>query len=178
MSVRPILKMGDTRLLVPAQSVRDVRNAEVLALIRDMRDSMIARDGAGLAAPQIGIPLRIIMFGGRENPRYPDAGLVPETVLINPELTILDKSVTYDWEGCLSLPGLHGRVPRFRRVRYRGMDVAGEVIERTVTGFHARVVQHECDHLDGILFPMRMDDMSRFGFEDALAACPASGDAK
>ena len=169
MSVRPLLKMGDARLLARAQSVRDVCHAEVLALIRDMRDSMIACDGAGLAAPQIGAPLRIVMFGGRESPRYPDAGLVPETVLINPELSILDTSVAYDWEGCLSLPGLRGRVPRYRRVRYRGMGMRGEVIERTVTGFHARVVQHEYDHLDGILFPMRMDDMSKFGFEDVLA---------
>ena len=175
MSVRRILKMGDARLLATAQSVRDVCHAEILALIRDMRDSMIACDGAGLAAPQIGAPLRIVMFGGHESPRYPDAGLVPETVLINPELTILDASVTYDWEGCLSLPGLRGWVPRYRRVRYRGMGMTGEAIERTVTGFHARVVQHECDHLDGILFPMRMDDMSKFGFEDSLTACQAPG---
>jgi len=175
MSVRPVLKMGDARLLETAQPVGSFDTPEIHTLIHDMRDTMNALGGAGLAAPQIGVSWRVVAFGGRRIPRYPGAEAVPETVLMNPEITVLDASVTYDWEGCLSLPGLRGWVPRYRQVRYRGMGMAGEVIERTVTGFHARVVQHECDHLDGILFPMRMDDMSKFGFEDALTACQAWG---
>ncbi len=168
MSIRPVLKMGDARLLASARPVQDIRSVQVQALIRDMRDSMVALDGAGLAAPQIGVPLRIIIFGGHKSSRYPEAKDVPETVLVNPELTVLDSTRVYDWEGCLSLPGLCGQVPRYLRIRYRGMDAQGACIERVVEGFHARVVQHECDHLDGILFPMRMDDLSTFGFEDAL----------
>jgi len=169
MAVCPVLKMGAPRLLAISKRVDDTGSAAIQALIQDLHDSKAVLNGAGLAAPQIGVGLRVVIFGVQENPRYPDVEEVPETVLINPELTPLGKGMESAWEACLSLPGLRGLVPRYKRVRYRGIDASGQRIERTVEGFHARVVQHECDHLDGILYPMRMDDMSEFGFEDVLA---------
>jgi len=168
LTVREVLKMGDPRLFERAEPVTALESPELNTLIGDMRDTMGEKNGAGLAAPQIGAALRVVLFGVHDNPRYPDAEDVPQTVLINPVITILDNAVEYDWEGCLSLPGLRGYVPRFKRIQYTGSDERGHLIEREAEGFHARVVQHECDHLDGILYPMRMDDMRRFGFEDAL----------
>ena len=137
-------------------------------LIADMRETMADLNGAGLAAPQIGVPLRVVIFGVKRNPRYPDAEEVPDTVLINPVVTPLGDEMEEAWEGCLSVPGMRGVVPRFKRLRYRGFDESGNPIDRTVDGFHARVVQHECDHLDGILYPMRIRDMSQFGFVEVL----------
>lgn len=168
MAVRQVLRMGDTRLLKPAQTVARLNTPELHALVADLRETMAARDGAGLAAPQIGVALRVIVFGVHANPRYPEAPDVPETVLVNPMITVIDDEPEYGWEGCLSLPGLRGLVPRFKAIRYRGFAADGQPIEREADGFHARVVQHECDHLDGVLYPMRMTDMSRFGFEEAL----------
>jgi peptide deformylase len=168
MAAREVLKMGDARLLQKSLPVEAFDTEALHELIRDMYDTMQAHHGAGLAAPQIGIGLRVVIFGGVSTPRYPDAAEVPETVLINPEIAVLEDEAEYGWEGCLSLPGLRGRVPRYRRIRYSGFDQHGVPVEREAKGFHARVVQHECDHLEGILYPMRMDDMSRFGFEDAL----------
>ncbi len=168
MSVREILKMGDSRLLQPAVEVCDVHTAEIKMLVEDMRDTMRERAGLGLAAPQIGVSLRVIIFGFKDNPRYPDVAEVAQTVLVNPEISVLDASLVYGWEACLSLPGLRGRVPRFSKIRYTGFAADGSRIEREAEGFHARVVQHECDHLDGVLYPMRMDDMRDFGFEDTL----------
>jgi len=168
MAVRSVLKMGDPCLLETAQPVKVFDTTELHDLICDMRDTMAALNGAGLAAPQIGVGLRVIIFGVHASPRYPEAEDIPETVLINPEMTILDNEMENGWEGCLSLPGLRGLVPRYKKIRYRGLDVPGEALEQTVEGFHARVVQHEYDHLDGVLYPMRMDDMSKFGFEDVL----------
>jgi len=169
--IRPILRMGDPRLLQRSRPVADFGTAELRRLIEDMFDTMRAADGAGLAAPQIGVPLRLVIFGaadGRPNPRYPDEPPVPQTILLNPVLQPLGDEMDDGWEGCLSVPGLRGLVPRWRRLRYRGFDADGGSIERTVGGFHARVVQHECDHLDGILFPMRMRDLSRLGFTEVL----------
>ncbi len=168
MTVKAVLKMGDTRLLGRATPVESFGTKKLHGLIEDMRDTVAALKGAGLAAPQIGVSLRVLMFGVHNNPRYPDAEDVPDTVLINPRLQVLDDMMEYEWEGCLSLPGLRGCVPRYRRIRYAGFDEDGKPVEREATGFHARVVQHECDHLDGILYPERMHDMRRFGFEDAL----------
>jgi len=168
MAAREILKMGDSRLLTKAKPVSESGMPDINDLIGDMRDTMKDMDGAGLAAPQIGVPLRIVMFGVHDNPRYPDAAPIPETILINPEITVLDHTLENAWEGCLSLPGLRGLVRRYKKIRYRAFDVEGNRIECEAEGFHARIVQHECDHLDGILYPMRMDDMSRFGFEDAF----------
>jgi peptide deformylase len=166
--IRDILRMGDPRLLVPAAPVARVPSAELDALLADLRDTLRAANGAGLAAPQIGVPLRVVIFGMGSNPRYPDAPPVPHTELVNPLLTPLSDETEEDWEGCLSVPGLRGVVPRFRRLRYEGLDAAGQPIRREVEGFHARVVQHECDHLDGILYPMRVRDFTRFGFTDVL----------
>ena len=169
--IRPILRMGDLRLLTPSQPVRDPRAPAVHALIADLFDTMHAANGAGLAAPQIGVPLRIVVFGSaepHENPRYPDAEHVPLTVLINPVLTPLGDEQEDGWEGCLSVPGMRGLVPRYTRLRYEGIDPEGAPIDRTVRDFHARVVQHECDHLDGILYPMRIRDLRNFGFTDVL----------
>jgi len=166
--IRDILRMGDPRLLVPAAPVPRVPSAELDALLADLRDTMRAANGAGLAAPQIGVPLRVVIFGMESNPRYPDAPPVPHTELVNPVLTPLSDETEEGWEGCLSVPGLRGIVPRFRRLRYEGLDPAGQPIRREVDGFHARVVQHECDHLDGILYPMRVRDFTRFGFTDVL----------
>jgi len=166
--IRDILRMGDPRLLAPSARVTRVPSADLEALLVDLRDTMQAANGAGLAAPQIGVPLRVVIFGLESNPRYPDAPPVPYTELVNPVLTPLDDATEEGWEGCLSVPGLRGIVPRFRRLRYEGLDPCGVPIRREVEGFHARVVQHECDHLDGILYPMRMRDFTRFGFTDVL----------
>lgn len=202
MAIRDILKMGDSRLLRTAQPVREFGTPELHGLLQDMQDTMLAANGAGLAAPQIGVDVQLVIFGsGQINPRYPDAPPVPRTVLINPVITPFissfleqkqpvsgieyeqnaTKSIAFDlsyqalaqdledgWEGCLSVPGLRGAVQRFARIRYQGFDEKGGPIDRTVEGFHARVVQHECDHLHGILYPMRVKDFSRFGFTDIL----------
>jgi len=161
--------MGDVRLLQKAVPLSDFSSPELSQLLQDMYDTMQAHNGAGLAAPQIGVSLRVVIFGGSNNPRYPDRPEVPYTVLINPHIEVLDSEQELGWEGCLSLPGLRGEVPRFISIRYSGYSAEGEPLERVVSGFHARVVQHEVDHLDGILYPMRMSDMSRFGFEDELS---------
>ncbi|HWS12437.1 MAG TPA: peptide deformylase [Rhodocyclaceae bacterium] len=166
--IRPVLRMGDPRLLERARPVEAFGTPELDALLQDMQDTMRALDGAGLAAPQIGVGLRVVIFGLESSPRYPQAEPVPHTVLINPELAPLGDEEEAGWEGCLSVPGLRGWVPRAKHLRYRGFDARGTAFERTVAGFHARVVQHECDHLDGILYPMRMRDMTRFGFTDVL----------
>jgi peptide deformylase len=168
MTVREILKMGDTRLLRQAEPVTEFATKELQALIEDMFDTMHAANGAGLAAPQIGVNLQLVIFGFGQNPRYPDAPSVPETVLLNPRLTPLSDEMEEGWEGCLSVPGLRGMVPRWSRLRYEGVDQYGQPIVRDVDGFHARVVQHECDHLAGVLYPMRIKDFSRFGFVDVL----------
>ncbi|MFM2398320.1 MAG: hypothetical protein RL341_477 [Pseudomonadota bacterium] len=166
--IREILKMGDERLLRVAQPVHTFDTPELHALIADMFDTMHAANGAGLAAPQIGVNLRVVIFGFEKNPRYPDAAPVPPTVLINPRLMPLSEALEEGWEGCLSVPGLRGVVPRHAALRYTGFDQFGKAIDRSVDGFHARVVQHECDHLDGILYPMRVKDFTRFGFTDVL----------
>jgi len=169
MSVRRVLRMGDARLLRVSEPVREFDSAELRELLADMRDTMAALNGAGLAAPQIDVPKRVIIFGtGEPNPRYPDAEVVPATVLINPQLEPLGEQIELGWEGCLSVPGLRGLVPRYRELRYRGSDEYGRAIDRRVSGFHARVVQHEVDHLEGILYPMRMTDMRQFGFNEEL----------
>ena len=168
MAVRPVLRMGDPRLLEKARPVERFDTEELRALVQDMHDTMQALNGAGLAAPQIGVGLQVVIFGVDANPRYPDAEPVPQTVLLNPRLEAIGKEMEDGWEGCLSVPGMRGLVPRFKHLRYRGFDEYGKPIDRTVTHFHARVVQHECDHLDGILYPQRMTDMSRFGFNEEL----------
>ncbi|MFM9914980.1 MAG: peptide deformylase [Rhizobacter sp.] len=168
MTVREILKMGDPRLLRIAKPVSAFNTRELESLIADMFDTMHAADGAGLAAPQIGVDLALVIFGVRQNPRYPDADAVPETVLINPNLTPLDATEEDGWEGCLSVPGLRGVVPRWARIRYTGFDQHGAPIAREVDGFHARVVQHECDHLIGTLYPMRVRDFRQFGYTSVL----------
>lgn len=168
MAVRSILRMGDPRLLEQAVPVDDFSSAELRTLIADLQDTMQAAGGAGLAAPQIGVGLQVVVFGFQRSPRYPDADPVPETILINPLITPLDEETEDGWEGCLSVPGLRGLVPRSRHIRYQGCDENGQPIDRTVSGFHARVVQHECDHLQGVLYPMRIRDLSRFGFTDVL----------
>lgn len=176
MAVRKILKMGNPLLLQAAQPVTEFNTPALDRLVADMFDTMAAADGAGLAAPQIGVGLRVVIFGLEANPRYPDVEPVPTTVLINPVIEVLDPTLEEDWEGCLSVPGLRGLVPRFRRIRYRGCDPQGRPFAREVSGFHARVVQHECDHLDGILYPRRIRDLRRFGFESELDA-DAAGEA-
>ena len=169
MTVRDILKMGDARLLRVAEPVQAFNTPELHALIADMRETMAAVNGAGMAAPQIGVNLQLVIFGSTAiNPRYPDRPIVPYTVLINPVITPLGAEEEEDWEGCLSVPGLRGVVPRWSHIRYTGFDERGEAIDRTVDGFHARVVQHECDHLIGKLYPMRVRDFSRFGFTEVL----------
>ncbi len=169
MTVHAILKMGDPRLLRVAQAVTAFDTTELHQLIADMDETMLAANGAGLAAPQIGVDLQVVIFGtGRPNPRYPDAPIVPRTVLINPVITPLDAEEEEGWEGCLSVPGLRGVVPRWRRIRYQGFDPFGRPIEREAEGFHARVVQHECDHLMGVLYLMRVRDFTRFGFSEVL----------
>jgi len=169
MAIRPVLKMGEPLLLRVASAVARF-DEELHALIADMDDTMRALSGAGIAAPQIGVSARVVIFELRDNPRYPHIAAVPYTVLVNPLVTPLTAEQDEGWEGCLSVPGMRGLVPRYRRLRYRGFDQYGTPIDRTVEGFHARVVQHEVDHLDGILFPQRVRDMRDFGFEDALAA--------
>lgn len=168
MAVRPVLRMGDPRLLEVARPVERFDTPELHSLIADMNDTMRALDGAGLAAPQIGVGVQVAIFGVERNPRYPDAEPVPYTVLINPILEPIGGEIAEDWEGCLSVPGMRGLVPRHRRLRYRGRDQFGKQIDRTVSDFHARVVQHECDHLAGILYPMRIRDLRNFGFSAEL----------
>lgn len=168
MVIRTVLRMGDPRLLEVAAPVTAFDTPELHGLLVDLRYTMAALNGVGLAAPQIGIGLQVVIFSVAANPRYPDAELVPDTVLINPVLTPLGDDMEEGWEGCLSVPGLRGLVPRYKRLRYQGFDPLGKLIDRTVSGFHARVVQHECDHLQGILYPMRIRDMSQFGFVDEL----------
>ncbi len=168
MTVHAILKMGDPRLLRIARPVERFGTAELQALVGDMFETMHAAHGAGLAAPQIGVDRQLVIFGFKTNDRYPDAPPVPETVLINPTIEPIGSDEEEGWEGCLSVPGMRGVVPRFARIRYRGFDVAGRAIEREADGFHARVVQHECDHLLGKLYPMRIRDFSRFGFTSVL----------
>lgn len=170
MAVRPVLRMGDPRLLERAQPVTRFDTPELHGLLADMRDTMAALDGAGLAAPQIGIPLQVVIFGVQANPRYPDAEEVPDTVLVNPVITPIGDEMEDGWEGCLSVPGMRGLVPRYKRIHYRGFDESGKAIECATEYFHARVVQHECDHLLGILYPMRIRNLRMFGFVDALPA--------
>jgi peptide deformylase len=168
MTIRPILKMGDPRLLRQAPPVTQFGTAGLLNLIDDMFDTMRDASGAGLAAPQIGVDLQLVIFGFKNNQRYPDAPQVPETVLLNPVLTPLSDEMEEGWEGCLSVPGLRGVVPRYLKLRYEGVDQYGKPIMREVDGFHARVVQHECDHLAGVLYPMRVKDFTRFGYTEVL----------
>jgi peptide deformylase len=168
MAIKPVLKMGDPLLLQVAKPVDRFDTVELHALIQDMQDTMMHLNGAGLAAPQIGVSLQVAIFGFEKNQRYPDADEVPFTVLINPELTPLSDEMEDGWEGCLSVPGLRGVVPRYARLCYQGKDQYGATIDREVSGFHARVVQHECDHLQGILYPMRIKDFRLFGFTDVL----------
>ena len=168
MAVRRVLKMGEPLLRQVAVPVTGF-DEELASLVADMNDTMRALSGAGIAAPQIGVSLRVVIFELKDNPRYPQLSPVPYTVLVNPQLTVLGDEQEEGWEGCLSVPGLRGLVPRYRHLRYQGFDAAGSPLDRTVEGFHARVVQHEVDHLDGILFPQRVRDLRNFGFEDVLA---------
>jgi len=168
MAIRPVLRMGDPRLLEASRPVERIGTPELHALIADMHETMAALDGAGLAAPQVGVLLQVVIFGVKRNPRYPDAEEVPYTVLINPVLTAVGKEMEEGWEGCLSVPGMRGLVPRYRQLRYQGYDQYGKAIDRTVSDFHARVVQHECDHLAGILYPMRIRDLRNFGYSEEL----------
>ena len=168
MAVKTILRMGDPRLLEVAQPVIDFATPTLTELIQDMFDTMAAAGGVGLAAPQIGVNLQLVIFGFEHSERYPAASAIPQTILINPVITPLSEDVSLDWEGCLSVPGLRGEVPRYTSIRYQGVDEHGTPIDRTVDGFHARVVQHECDHLIGRLYPTRMRDLTRFGFTDLL----------
>lgn len=168
MAVRSVLKMGERSLLERSQELENFDSKELDQLLQDMWDTMAAENGAGLAAPQIGVNLRVVIFGYQSNPRYPDAPAVPETVLINPQITPLDDQKEQGWEGCLSVPGMRGLVPRYLRIRYQGIDQHGDLIDREVDGFHARVVQHECDHLDGILYPQRIMNLEYFGFCEEL----------
>lgn len=160
--------MGDPLLLQPARPVERFDTPELHALLQDMQETMAALNGAGLAAPQIGVSLQVVIFGVASNPRYPDAEAVPQTVLINPRLQALSQEQEEGWEGCLSVPGMRGLVPRYKRLRYEGVDQYGQPVDRTVSGFHARVVQHEVDHLHGILYPMRIRDLRNFGFNETL----------
>ena len=176
MAIRPVLRIGDPRLLRVSRPVETLDTPELHALIDDMQDTMRALNGAGLAAPQIGVDLQVVIFGVDSNPRYPEAEPVPQTVLVNPVLDPVDDEMEAGWEGCLSVPGMRGLVPRFRRLRYRGVDQFGAPIDRTVEDFHARVVQHEVDHLLGILYPMRIEDMRNFGFTEELFPGEEIGD--
>ncbi len=168
MAVKTVLKMGDPRLFEVAKPVTVFDTPQLHELVQDMHHTMEALNGAGLAAPQIGIGLQVVIFGVTRNPRYPDAEEVPYTVLINPKIASLDREMEEDWEGCLSVPGMRGLVPRYKRLSYQGYDQYGKTVERSVSGFHARVVQHECDHLQGILYPMRIRDMRNFGYSEVL----------
>jgi peptide deformylase len=169
-AIKTVLRMGEPLLLQKAQAVTQFNTPELHALIADMQDTMQAMSGAGIAAPQIGVSLQVVIFGVGSNPRYPDAEEVPYTVLTNPILTPVGDEMEQDWEGCLSVPGMRGLVPRYERLHYTGFDQFGNTIDRLVSGFHARVVQHECDHLNGILYPMRITDLSQFGFTDVIFA--------
>jgi peptide deformylase len=166
--IREVLRMGDPRLWQVSRPIEAFNTAELAHLLADMRDTMAHLNGAGLAAPQIGVQLRVVIFGVKSNPRYPGIDDVPDTVLINPVLTPLSNEIEEGWEGCLSVPGMRGWVPRFQKLKYSGFDEQGQRFEREVEGFHARVVQHEVDHLDGVLYPMRIRDFTRFGFNEAL----------
>ena len=168
MAIKEILKMGDPRLLEKSKPIKDLNAIDLDQLIQDMIDTMEANDGAGLAAPQIGINIQLVIFGFKKNDRYPDAEEVPFTVLINPKITPIGDEIEDGWEGCLSVPGLRGVVPRYKKILYQGTDQYGNKIERKVDGFHSRVVQHECDHLFGILYPMRIKDFTKFGFHEVL----------
>jgi peptide deformylase len=168
MAIRPVLRMGDPRLLERSREIERFDTPELHALIEDMQDTMRALSGAGLAAPQIGVQQRVVIFGFTSSPRYPNAEPVPFTALINPLITPLGEQTEEGWEGCLSVPGMRGLVPRYTQLRYQGFDQFGHPIDRTVRDFHARVVQHECDHLDGVLYPMRIRDLRNFGFADVL----------
>jgi peptide deformylase len=168
MAAKPVVRMGDPRLLEVSKRVEAFDTPELHALVEDMQDTMRELNGAGLAAPQIGVGLQVVIFGVDHNPRYPDAEIVPYTVLVNPQLEAVDEEMEEGWEGCLSVPGMRGLVPRYKRLRYRGVDQLGNAIDRTVSDFHARVVQHEVDHLMGILYPMRIQDMRNFGFIEEL----------
>jgi peptide deformylase len=168
MAVREVIRMGHPLLRERAKPIEAFGTPELKALVQDMKDTMAHLNGAGLAAPQIAVSERVVIFGVEQNPRYPDAEEVPFTVLVNPQITMLTREVEEGWEGCLSVPGMRGIVPRYLKLRYTGFDEDGNAIDRVAEGFHARVVQHECDHLDGILYPMRMTDMSRFGFTAEL----------
>lgn len=168
MAIKTVLRMGDARLWQVSDAVKNFATPELLQLLQDMRDTMQAMNGAGLAAPQIGVALRVVIFGVQLNSRYPDAESVPETVLINPVISPVGTATDEAWEGCLSVPGLRGVVRRYSQIRYQGFDEQGARIDRTVIGFHARVVQHECDHLDGVLYPMRVTDMTQFGYTAEL----------
>lgn len=168
MAIRPVLRMGNSLLLQRAEEVTEFNTPELFGLIDDMRDTMQAEDGAGLAAPQIGVSLRLVIFGVGKNPRYPEAPAVPETVLINPVIIALEDTMADGWEGCLSLPGLRGLVPRYQHIKYSGFDALGQPFEIEASDFHARVVQHECDHLDGILYPQRIKDLRQFAYTEEL----------
>ncbi len=170
MAIKTVLRMGEPLLLEQAQPITQFDSPELHALIADMQDTMQAMDGAGIAAPQIGVSLQVVIFGVGRNPRYPDAEQVPYTVLINPTLSPVSDEIEDGWEGCLSVPGLRGVVPRYTRLHYKGFDQFGNTIDRLVSGFHARVVQHECDHLAGILYPMRIVDLTKFGYTDIIFA--------
>lgn len=176
MTVRNVLKMGDPRLLRKSEAVEEIPDPELNELVRDMFDTMEALNGAGLAAPQIGVLKRVVIFGVDSNPRYPDVEPVPTTILINPRIEPVDDDAEYGWEGCLSVPGMRGLVPRAARIRYSGVDPEGVPIEREASGFHARVVQHEVDHINGILYPMRIEDLRHFGFESELFPELAGGE--
>jgi peptide deformylase len=176
MPVRPVLRMGDPRLLERSREVERFDSADLHELLADMRETMAALSGAGFAAPQVGVGLRVVVFGFEASPRYPLAAPVPYTVLINPLVTPLSAAMEEGWEGCLSVPGMRGLVPRHLQVRYRGFDQYGTPIDRSVEGFHARVVQHECDHLDGVLYPMRIRDLRNFGFHEVLFPDQPAGD--
>ena len=168
MAVKTVLRMGEMSLFEPSEEVTEFNTQTLDSLITDMWDTMAAENGAGIAAPQIGVNLRVVIFGYEENSRYPDEAAIPQTVLINPVITPVGEEVEEGWEGCLSVPGMRGLVPRFTHIRYRGVNQFGQSIDREVDGFHARVVQHECDHLDGILYPQRIEDMYFFGFSEEL----------
>jgi peptide deformylase len=170
LAIKTVLRMGEPLLLQQALPVEAFDTPELHALIQDMQDTMTDMNGAGIAAPQIGVSLQVVIFGVGSNPRYPDAEQVPYTVLINPVLSPVNNDMEDDWEGCLSVPGMRGIVPRYKRLHYKGHDQFGNPIDRLVSGFHARVVQHECDHLLGILYPMRITDLSQFGYTDVLFA--------
>ncbi|WP_288842645.1 peptide deformylase [uncultured Deefgea sp.] len=168
MPIRPVLKMGEPLLLTTAQTVSEFDTPELHALIVDLFDTMADSQGVGIAAPQIGVSLQVVVFGFAQNARYPDADAVPQTILINPIITPIGLELESGWEGCLSVPGLRGVVPRYTQIRYQGFDQFGTPIDRTVSGFHARVVQHECDHLFGVLYPQRISDMTQFGYTEVL----------